>query len=215
MSIKIFIKTILRVVGLEVFFALAKKNSALKEVGWFKSFNTKQSINLHGKPIPWMTYPFLEFVEKRLNNSMKVFEYGSGNSTLWWADQVKQVISCEHDLSWFQQVEKEIPINVEIYHCDLSDGSKYSEFVSRYNKLFDIIVIDGRQRVSCVKNSLSALTDEGVVIWDNSDRNSYNEGYDFLKKNSFKRIDFWGMGPINSYSWCTSVFYREDNVLGL
>jgi len=146
---------------------------------------------------------------------MKIFEYGSGNSTLWWAKQVKQVVACEHDLLWFQQIKKEVPGNVEIYYWDLSDNNKYSEFVSRYIKVFDIIVIDGRRRVACVKNSLSALTDEGVVIWDNSDRTIYSEGYNFLKNNGFKRIDFWGMGPINSYSWCTSVFYRKDNVLGI
>ena len=46
-----------------------------------------------------------------------------------------------------------------------------------------------------------------------TDRVIYQEGYEFLLTNGFKRLDFWGMGPINPYSWCTSIFYRKENCL--
>lgn len=62
-------------------------------------------------------------------------------------------------------------------------------------------------------NSIKTLKDDGVIIWDNSDRVNYQEGYDFLLANGFKRLDFWGIGPVNSYSWCTSIFYRKENCL--
>jgi hypothetical protein len=87
--------------------------------------------------------------------------------------------------------------------------------VAGYTNAFDAIVIDGRDRVNCCKNSLGALKAAGVIIWDNSERPDYQEGYDFLINNGFKRIDFGGIGPINPDAWCTSVFYRSNNCLGI
>lgn len=146
---------------------------------------------------------------------MVVFEFGSGNSTLWWGKKVSKVISYEHDLSWYQSFKNRLPSNVEYHHCELAYGEEYSKAILDYNNAFDIIIIDGRDRVNCAKNSLGALKDHGVIIWDNSDRESYEEGYSFLIQNDFKRLDFEGHGPINSYGWSTSIFYRNNNCLGI
>lgn len=35
---------------------------------------------------------------------MKIFEYGSGNSTLWWSEKVDSIISVEHDKQCFEKV---------------------------------------------------------------------------------------------------------------
>ena len=78
-----------------------------------------------------------------------------------------------------------------------------------------MIVIDGRERVCCTLNSLRALKEEGVIIWDNSDRPQYSEAYEFLVSKGFNRIDFYGMGPISAHSWCTSVFYKDKNCLNI
>ena len=91
----------------------------------------------------------------------------------------------------------------------------YSNSILAYRETFDIIVVDGRDRVECAKNSLQALKPNGVIIWDNSDRPEYEAGYEFLLNKGFKRIDFSGFGPINSRAWCTSVFYRPGNCLGI
>lgn len=37
---------------------------------------------------------------------MIVIEYGCDNSTLWWANRVKHVISCEHDRQWYEEMKK-------------------------------------------------------------------------------------------------------------
>ena len=89
--------------------------------------------------------------------------------------------------------------------------ARMSEFVAE----FDCVVIDGRDRVNCARHALGALTAGGVIVWDNSDRDCYQEGFDFLRDHGFRRIDFWGLGPINAYPWCTSIFYRDGNCLGL
>ncbi|HAY39752.1 MAG TPA: FkbM family methyltransferase, partial [Desulfobacteraceae bacterium] len=80
-----------------------------------------------------------------------------------------------------------------------------------YKDIFNIIVIDGRDRVNCAKNSLKALKGDGVIIWDNSEREYYQEGYSYLIQNGFRRLDFEGLGPIGIREWCTSIFYRDNN----
>ena len=67
----------------------------LHEVGWVRSFQDSESIDNLGNPIPWCTYPFISFIMERLNKSMELFEYGSGNSTLFYSQYVKHVISLE------------------------------------------------------------------------------------------------------------------------
>ncbi|QNH55640.1 MAG: hypothetical protein H2674_14390, partial [Limnospira indica BM01] len=69
----------------------------LESSGWLKSLATGVPINFDSQPIPWYTYPAIEFIENKISSDFKVFEYGSGQSTLWWAERVLKVISVESD----------------------------------------------------------------------------------------------------------------------
>ena len=187
----------------------------LVDSGWFKSVEEGLPFDAEGKPLPWYTYSFIDFIGGRIRPKMKVFEYGSGNSTLWWSQRVESVVACEHDKPWFNTISGKVPENVDYRYCELEYGGAYSQLISTFDTEFDCIVIDGRDRVNCAKNVVPALKEDGVVIWDNSDREKYTDGYSFLKDNGFRRLDFWGIGPICRKPWCTSVFYRENNNLGI
>lgn len=185
----------------------------LSTEGWFRSIEEGLPVDADGKALPWYTYSFINFIIGRIHPSMRIFEYGSGNSTLWWSERVASVVACEHDEPWFSVISQKVPDTVDYRHCELEYGGGYCRLISSFSSEFDCIVIDGRDRVNCVKNALAALKEDGVIIWDNSDRSRYQEGYAFLQENGFRRIDFWGLGPINAYQWCTSVFYRKKNCL--
>ena len=184
-------------------------------MGWFESFRAKQAIGRDGKPIPWITYPCLSFLEERVDPSMNIFEYGCGNSTLWWASRVQRVVSCEHDQSWYDEVKKTMPSNVELHHIPLERDGAYSRLVAKFHREFEIIFIDGRDRVNCIKQALDALSVSGVVILDNSDHSEYSEGLQFLLSNNYKLLHFRGPGPITSTVWRTTIFYTQDNCLGI
>jgi len=98
---------------------LRRRNSFLKEIGWFNSFNKSVPINKNGEAIPWYTYCVINFIESRINKEMNVFEYGSGNSTIWWAERVNSVVSCEHNKKWFSFMKIRLPVNVEYLYYDL------------------------------------------------------------------------------------------------
>ena len=193
---------------------LGGSNGYLNVSGWFKSKVAESPVDRHGQPVPWITYPCMRFLDLRIPPRMAVFEFGSGSSTAWWSKRVSRVVSCEHDRSWFERVRAQAADNVEMIYAALEDG-QYSGQVLRYKRDFHVVVIDGRDRVKCAINSVEALRDDGVIVWDNTDRDHYQPGFDFLLSRGFRRVDFWGMAPLLLTESTTSVFYRDGNCLGL
>lgn len=187
----------------------------LYEMGWFNSLHTKSSIDLEGYPLPWVTYPFIEFIEPKLNNKMKVFEYGSGNSSYYYALRVRSIEAVEHDFTWFKRMEGNSVKNLEIIFRDLGNDDKYSRAIKEKNLKYDIVIIDGRDRVNCIINSIESLSDDGVLVLDDSERAEYSAGIEYLLKNNFRGLDFWGVSPGLYYRKCTSLYYRDDNCLGV
>lgn len=187
----------------------------LQEDGWFRSYREDLPVDRNGNPIPWLTYSAIEFLAKRIHSQMSIFEYGCGASTLWWSSRIREVISCEHDENWYQQVITKIPSNVTLYHIALENEEGYSKKVADFVQRFDIIIIDGRERVNCAINSLNALKDDGLIVWDNSDREEYEEGYQFLFSKGFRKIEFIGMVPSLNLKNETGIFYRDNNCLGI
>jgi predicted O-methyltransferase YrrM len=193
---------------------LSAEASFLRESGWLRSKASHRPEDERGNPIPWITYSSLSFLMRRVRPDMSVFEFGAGSSTLWWAGRVRQVVSCEHDRQWFEKIRSAIPANATITCADVKSG-QYCRSILSYQNAFDVVVIDGRDRIQCAHNCLGALKSSGVVIWDNADRTEYEAGYQFLAAHGFRRIDFTGMGPINAYGWSTAIFYRTENCFDL
>lgn len=187
--------------------------SALKLNGWFESYHSKRSIDASGNPLPWCTYPFIAFLKPRLQTHFEVFEYGSGNSTRWYAAKVQSVQAVEHDEAWVKEVSQQLPYNAQVTYRAL--GDTYVQAVEMAKKQYHIIIVDGRQRVNCTRFSVDFLTIDGVLILDNSERESYKEIKPMMNRKGFRWIDFYGMASIISRETCTTIFYRDINCLGI
>lgn len=192
---------------------LLATNSALSTYGWFKSYQSKRSVGTGGNPIPWITYPCIRFLEKRLKAHFLVFEWGSGGSTLWWSQVARKVISVEHDEEWGKRVSSELPANCQLIKYP-KDAPEYVECVKEIKDV-DIIIIDGRNRVSCAKACPESLSSKGIIIWDNTDRSEYEAGIKYLKESGFRNVDFIGMSPIVGIECTTSIFYKDGNMLDI
>ena len=187
----------------------------LNTIGWFRAFDEQQAIDENGEPLPWVTYSFIDFIKGRLNRDLVVFEYGSGSSTLFYAQRVKRVVSVEHDQSWYNKIVGTKPSNAEMIFTQLSTDGEYARKAATLNEKFDIIIVDGRDRVNCCKYSLDALTPRGVVVLDDSERSAYNDARILLKQAGFKELSFSGISPGLFYLKSTSVFYRPENCLSI
>ncbi len=184
----------------------------LESSGWIKSLSIYQPINSELKPLPWYTYPCIEFIENKLNENFRVFEFGSGNSTLWFSERVLEVVTIENSADWFSYLQEKISTNVELQLIE--DENKYASKILDYpEEYFDVIVIDGINRNKCAEYSTKRLKANGLIIFDNTDNRSYDEGINLLISHGFKRIDFYGLVPSYTYKNCTSIFFKDDNFL--
>lgn len=183
----------------------------LRDSGWIESHITKSSVDAEAQPIPWYRYAAIDFFLERVSTDHSVFEFGSGNSTRWWAQHAKCVTAVEHDPSWAKKVATEAPENVEILEVPLEPDGDYCRTPQRTGAKYEVVIIDGRDRVNCALQCLTALTDDGVVIWDDSHRSRYDSGMAFLTNHGFRRLRFTGLGPIAPNMGETSVFYRPVN----
>ena len=185
----------------------------LASIGWFTAFDNHQAIDANNQPIPWVTYAFIDFIKERLHQNLTVFEYGSGNSTLFYAKRVKKVVSVEHDEAWYKKIVNEKAANAEMIFTKLVPNGEYSQKAKLLNEKFDVIIVDGRDRVNCCKYCVDALTEKGVLVLDDSERENYDEARVFLKSKGFKELSFSGISPGLFYNKATSVFYKTDNCL--
>jgi hypothetical protein len=205
-------RKILEGLGLYGLYSLKVKGPLLED-GWFRSFAEGRPVDRQGNPVPFITYPAWEFLRRRIRPEMRVFEYGSGASTLWWAVRVKEIFSAEYQPEWYARISKQAPRNATVYLQPLGDKEAYARLAKKPGKQFCIVVIDGRERVRCALHAVEALAPDGVIVWDNSDREKYEPGFRFLKERGFRRLEFVGLSPgVNERSE-TSIFYRPGNCL--
>lgn len=194
---------------------LAKKGY-LHERGWFRSLNEGKPVDLSGSPLPWITYPAIDLLRDRLPEGLCVFEFGAGASTMWWHPRVRRLVSCEHHEGWFEHVRSSLPAGVDLRFRDATEVDTYADTVLESGERYDVIVIDGRNRVACSERVLDALSERGVVIWDNSERERYRTGIEALHASGLASVPLWGMTPGSFATSCTSIFYQPGrNVLGL
>ena len=75
----------------------------LQSSGWMESIRTRQPLR-GGMPIPWFTYPAIEFFDSMVLEGKTVLEVGSGFSTLYWAQRGCRGVSLEIDPEWANSV---------------------------------------------------------------------------------------------------------------
>jgi predicted O-methyltransferase YrrM len=145
--------------------------------------------------VPWWTYRAVEAVDAWLAarpHPVRVFEYGSGASTLWLAKRVDQVHSVEHDGAFagamapafaaagnidFHVVEPEAMTDPVVPsakggHRGL-DFARYVAAIDGLDGEFDLIVIDGRAREACLRRAVARLALDGLIVFDNTARRRY------------------------------------------
>jgi len=189
------------------------KGNYLYDMGWIKSYNSFESTDANNNPIPWCSYPFIDFISERITKNMKIFEYGSGNSTIFYASKCYSIKAIDHDKSWVDKINNKLPKNATVLYKELIYDGNYCREINQDNTKYNVVIIDGRDRNNCVYNCIPNLAEDGVILFDNTQMNSYNESISFLKEKGFRKIDFWGISPIASHKNCTTIFYKSNNCL--
>jgi hypothetical protein len=81
---------------------------------------------------------------------------------------------------------------------EASKGKNYQAYVqsvlSYADESFDVILIDGRSRTSCIRDAFPKLKKDGLLILDNAERLYYSEKNQEIFKRCFLEVK--GMGPV-------------------
>lgn len=94
------------------------KNMFLEPSGWLLSQAELAPLRANGEPLPWFTYSAIEFLQRVVLPTDKVFEYGAGYSTLWWQENVDKVISIEHDAVWCERLRPRLKHHVQLVNVE-------------------------------------------------------------------------------------------------
>lgn len=167
---------------------------------WTRSLFAIHDIDQLSKlEVPWWTFDSADEVEAFLaaRPHARVFEWGSGASTLWLAARAGSVHSVEHHAGWASELEPRLPDNVTLTvveptpattpvvgsgkpgHAGL-DFEQYVAAIDAVAGAFDVIVIDGRAREACLTKAVDRLAPDGLIVFDNVDRQRYVDAIDTL-----------------------------------
>ncbi|MGD2118998.1 MAG: class I SAM-dependent methyltransferase [Chromatiales bacterium] len=189
-----------------------------REHGYLKSLVENQCLDSAGAPIPWYSYAAIEQLKKWDFTDCDVLEYGSGNSTKWWAGNARTVTSIESSKEWFEKVKQDKPENSELILSPIANDGFTEDEIGRYVDVvdtlgsFDVIVVDGFSKAGtrkrCVEKALPHLRPGGLFIVDNSDWLPIT--CKLLRDQGYTEIDFSGLGPLNAHAETTSLFFAAD-----
>lgn len=125
---------------------------------------------------PWMSDIEIETISKYLKKDDIMLEWGSGGSTNYFPQFVKEYYSIEHDPTWYGEISKEIPSNVVSFNLipvdhSLTDPTQkyqiqnYINYVDKLDvKKFDKVLIDGRGRGWCAEKIVPYLKEDSIVF---------------------------------------------------
>lgn len=116
---------------------------------------------------PWLTFDAVVRLDGLIRSDWRMVEFGSGMSTLWFAERVASLHSIEHDPAWYATVAARLPAGVRY---DLRGPSSYCDLADHPDGSLDLVVVDGIQRAECVRAAIPKLRPGGWLYLDNTDK---------------------------------------------
>lgn len=191
--------------------------------------------------LPWITLGGLDYLGSILKPTDRVFEWGSGGSTLYLSNRVQELITVEHDREWFERVqdrmqkkgranwtgflEEPTPVtdsntrNAELWSDYFSSDARYREssfeaYAKRIDdyadESFQLILVDGRARPSCIHHAIPKVVPGGVLMLDNAERDYYMPACRKMIDDGWSLQDYQGPGPYIRYFWSTQFWHKPQ-----
>lgn len=182
------------------------------------------SLAIAALDVPWWTYGSITAITAWLEarpGPVRVFEYGSGASTLWLARRADEVHSVEHhrefgemmhaELAQFAHVTLRVVEPVASAHPVVPSakeghrGLDFEAYVAAIDEVagdLDLVVVDGRAREACLERARPRLASDGIIVFDNSARRRYRRA---IRASGLVEQRFIGLTPTLPYPECSSV----------
>lgn len=157
---------------------------------------------------PWLSKPFIEWLDTKDLSSKTIIEFGAGTSTIYFSKKFKNVISFEHDQKWIDFVDEKKLKNV--FMLKLQENFYMYENHKNFIKNSDYILLDNNPNIISrgfiASMCCEACHTKANIILDNSEE--YQPAYTYLKS-MYKNVkDFIGKNYMNELT-TTSLFYND------
>lgn len=185
------------------------------------------SLGMSELDVPWWTYGAIDAVERWIqgrSGELRVFEWGSGASTIWLSKRVAEVHSVEHHRGFGEMIGERLATvpnaTLDIVEPVVSeapviasakeghgrfDFADYVAHIATVGGQFDLIVVDGRAREACLEAGLERLADGGMIVFDNTLRRRYRAA---IGAAPVRETVYRGLTPTLPYPDQTSLLTR-------
>lgn len=128
---------------------------------------------------PWIPAPAVRALEGMLDDKMSGLEFGSGRSTVWYANRLNHLVSIEDHKEWYNEVQKQLEAggvsNVDYVfkssQTNENSRSDYCTYIDSFdNESLDFIVVDGKHRDTLANKATQKLVAGGILLLDDSER---------------------------------------------
>ena len=184
---------------------------------WARTNRPRQSPV--SQSLPWLNFALIDVLDGWLERRpRRVFEWGAGGSTLYYARRSAAVVTVEHDAVWTARVAAEIRRlgldTVDLRHVPEDEGTrplpppqppqragklqKYGTYVDQIRTdgvAYDLIQVDGRARVECVAAARDHLAPGGLLVVDDVDKPGRMADVRALLDGGWGVWRTWGPGP--------------------
>jgi predicted O-methyltransferase YrrM len=162
---------------------------------------------------PWIVPEAFEYLKDIVKLNWHVFEWGSGGSTIWFAQRCREVVSIEYRRKWKRRAERKIA-RLNLVHqamVILASGDEYINAIDDedFGK-WDLIFIDGerKHRKRCIEKAMTKLAPGGYIMVDNSNWQALVEPLRDWQSVTFKAEPFMYKGK--RHEWWTSFYWRPE-----
>lgn len=128
-------------------------------------------------PYPWYTSPCLHWLSGLDFKGKNVFEFGSGNSHLWYTLRGAAAYGVDSDTKYTIAGHVSFALSMDNYV-----NAIYSCVTQNKINKYDIVIIDGDYRDECTEHALRHLSPGGYLIIDNYKQQSVQADWPLTEK---------------------------------
>lgn len=202
---------------------------------------SRRGRSLLEEGVPWINFSARAVLERRLQRTDRVFEFGAGGSTIFFARRVSEVTSIEYDPAWHDTITSAlvslglrnwtyrlVPATsagaapVRAAYASAAEGFERMSFAAFASSIdaypdgyFDWILIDGRARVGCFLHAHRKLVMGGHLILDDAQRDRYRTVHAATRAAGWPVKRYHGPGPRSDRFWETAVWTKTRDLEGV
>lgn len=126
---------------------------------------------------PWVVKGAAIALQRKLEHTPNatILEFGSGGSTIWFAERCSKIISVETNQEWFDYIVSKVDASVvDMVMAQEGDHEFLKEFCDAIpNESMDVVFVDGKDREVCARLAKSKVKYGGMFMLDNSEQLKY------------------------------------------